>query len=116
MEERLNAQSQAAKAKEAAAALKAEEEQQAAKSAKKQADSLREELVMQSQAQKDLHSELQALSSAAAAVRAVAKAKDQTITELQAAHRKMATEMAMQRVSAGSPSKGVHKVGEKPDP
>jgi hypothetical protein len=120
IQEHLRVHNRAAAKSEAVAAAEVEAEALAALAAKKMNEALKEELASQSRAQRDLHNELQALSSAAAAVRAVAKAKDQTITELQAAHRKMASDIAMQKVSGerlsvGSPSKGVHKVGEKID-
>jgi len=120
IQEHLRVHNRAAAKSEAVAAAEVEAEALAALAAKKMNEALKEELASQSRAQRDLHNELQALSSAAAAVRAVAKAKDQTITELQAAHRKMASDIAMQKVSGerlsvGSPSKGVHKVGDKID-
>jgi hypothetical protein len=106
-EEKILAQSKAAAVREAVAAKEAQTEATMAIAAQKHCSELRAELISQGRAQRDLHDELQALSNAAAAVRAVAAAKDETISELQATSRLMVSELAM---SGSTPPAGYRKV------
>jgi hypothetical protein len=99
IETRFLSQNKEAVAAEAVASEKAQVESRAAAAATKDCKALREELVAQSHVQQELHSELQALSSAAAAVRAVAVAKGETISELQANSRQMINELALRSAS-----------------
>jgi hypothetical protein len=104
-EAKILAQSEAAAVREAVASKEAQTEATMAIAAQKHCNELRAELISQGRAQRDLHDELQALSNAAAAVRAVAAAKDETISELQATSRLMVSELAM----SGSTPPGAYR-------